>query len=299
MLPLCRIFRSGQAVWGTRSSMNEARIAFWSATGAAGIVRAGGRDLEAFAVGPPPGEAPSLLLLHEGLGCVALWRDFPALLAEATGCGVLAYSRAGYGASDPCNLPRPLDYMTREATEILPEVLDAAGIREAVIVGHSDGASIAALHGGLVRDPRVRGLVLMAPHFFTEEMGLRSIAEARTAYAESDLRERLGKYHRNVDAAFRGWNDAWLDPGFRSWDIRSCLDRIEVPVLCLQGEGDQYGTEAQVRVVAERVRAKVAVHMIAECRHAPHLEATKVTVREIAEFVGRLRANQRDGGRNA
>ncbi|WP_193179647.1 alpha/beta fold hydrolase [Nisaea sediminum] len=270
--------------------MGDVRTARWREAGGSTRLSAGGVELESYTVGPPPDRAPTLVLLHEGLGCVALWRDFPRSLAEATGCGVLAFSRAGYGASDPCSLPRPLDYMTREAVSVLPEVLDGIGFREGLLIGHSDGASIAAIHCGEVRDPRVRGLVLMAPHFFTEEIGLAAIAKARTAYAEGDLGDRLAKYHVNVDAAFQGWNDAWLDPGFKAWDIRNCLDPICVPVLCLQGEGDQYGTEAQVRVVAERVPARVDIRMIADCRHAPHLEAPDITLDEITEFIARLRA---------
>jgi len=270
--------------------MSDVRPARWRETGGAERLGAGGAELEGFTVGPPPDRAPTLVLLHEGLGCVALWRDFPRALAEATGCGVFAYSRAGYGASDACDLPRPLDYMTREGVSVLPEVLDAVGFRQGALIGHSDGASIAAIHCGAIRDPRVRGLVLMAPHFFTEEMGLAAIAEARIAYDEGDLRDRLARYHSNVDAAFRGWNDAWLDPGFKAWDIRNYLDPIGVPVLCLQGEADQYGTEAQVRVVAERVPERVDIRMIADCRHAPHLEAPDVTLNEITEFVSGLRA---------
>lgn len=257
----------------------------WDEAGAAGSVQAGGAMLEAYTVGPPPGQAPTLVLLHEGLGCVDLWRDFPEKLVAETGCGVFAYSRAGYGRSDACPLPRPLDYMTREAVSVLPEVLDAIGFTDGILIGHSDGASIAAIHAGAQRDPRVRGVVLMAPHFFTEAMGLDAIAEARTAYSDGNLRSRLGKYHAHVDAAFRGWNDAWLDPGFKAWDIRHFLDTVSVPVLCLQGEQDQYGTRAQVDVVAERVGCPVTIRMIPDCRHSPHLEAAETVTTEIAAFL--------------
>ena len=261
---------------------------FWDEAGAAGSVQAGGAMLEAYTVGPPPGQAPTLVLLHEGLGCVDLWRDFPEKLLAETGCGVFAYSRAGYGRSDACPLPRPLDYMTREAVSVLPEILDAIGFTDGILIGHSDGASIAAIHAGAQRDPRVRGVVLMAPHFFTEAMGLDAIAEARTAYSDGDLRSRLGKYHAHVDAAFRGWNDAWLDPGFRAWDIQDYLDEVTVPVLCLQGEGDRYGTRAQVDAVARRARGPVTVRMIPECRHSPHLEAPEKVQMEIAAFLDGL-----------
>ena len=164
----------------------------WS-DGASGAVTIGGARLETLTLGPSPDEAPTLVMLHEGLGCVALWRDFPQKLAQATGFGVFVYSRAGYGASDPVPLPRPLDYMTREARETLPPLFDAIGLERGVLVGHSDGASIAAIYAGSVADFRVRGLVLIAPHVFTEASGLKSIAAARVAYETGDLRRRLAQ----------------------------------------------------------------------------------------------------------
>ena len=248
-------------------------------------IRAGGAALEARCFGPPPDKAPTAVLLHEGLGCVALWRDFPGVLADRSGCGVFVYSRQGYGASDPCALPRPLDYMTDEAVRVLPQVLDGIGLKRGVLIGHSDGASIAALHAGLVRDPRIGGIALMAPHFFTEPMGLASIAEARTAYDRGDLRRRLAKYHSDVDAAFRGWNDAWLDPGFESWDIRAPLADITVPVLAIQGEADQYGTRAQIAAVETNVSAPVTVAMLPDCRHAPFLDQPQQTLDLVADFM--------------
>src|SRR5208337_1395745 len=157
-----------------------------------GAIVADGKRLEAAAFGPPPDAAPTLVLLHEGLGCVALWRDFPQRLAEAAGCGVFVYSRAGYGRSDSVALPRPLDYMTREARLSLPAVLGAIGFER-----------------GVLDDGRVKGLVLMAPHLFTEEPGLVSIAEAKRAYETGDLKPKIAKYHAHVDAAFLGWNSAW------------------------------------------------------------------------------------------
>ncbi|MEC8516915.1 MAG: alpha/beta fold hydrolase, partial [Pseudomonadota bacterium] len=211
--------------------------------GATGFLQVAGRQIEYGMWGPAPGTgnegspdaAPTIVLLHEGLGCVALWRDFPQQLARATGCGVFAFSRPGYGQSDPKPLPWPLDYMTREAAETLAPVLDALAAPAVVLIGHSDGATIAAIHAGSVEDRRLWGVVLMAPHFFTEPEGLASIAEARTAYDSGDLRVRLGKYHRDPDNCVRGWNDSWLHPDFRDWNVSDCLDYIRVPVLVLQG----------------------------------------------------------------
>ncbi len=244
-----------------------------------------GAVLEARAVGPAPASAPTIVLLHEGLGCVALWRDVPERLAAATGCGVFAYSRQGYGGSDPCDLPRPLDYMTDEAVRVLPQVLDGIGFRRGVLVGHSDGASIAALHAGLVGDRRVAGIVLMAPHFFTEPQGLASIAEAKAAYDQGDLRDRLARYHSHVDNTFRGWNYSWLNPDFEAWNIEAPLADVGVPVLAIQGKQDQYGTRAQITAVEDGVPGAVQVAMLDDCRHAPFIDQPQRTLDLIAEFV--------------
>lgn len=250
-------------------------------------IAAGGASLEARCWGPSPDEAATIVLLHEGLGSVGLWRDFPERLAAATGHGVLAYSRAGYGASDPCPLPRPLDYMEREATGPLPQVLDAAGLRRVILLGHSDGASIAALHAGSVEDFRVRGLVLMAPHLFVEEVSVRAIAAAREAYARGELRDRLARHHASPDTAFRGWCDAWLDPGFRAWNITDALEYIRVPVLAIQGAEDEYGTPAQLAAL-EAVPAPVETHLLPGCRHSPHLDRPEEVLRLITDFIARL-----------
>lgn len=252
------------------------------------MLEAGGKRLEYACFGPAPDEAMTIVMLHEGLGCLALWRDVPAKVAEVTGCGVLVYSRAGYGQSDPAELPRPLDYMTREAVEVLPQVLDQAGVKRAVLMGHSDGATIAAIHAGSVEDFRIRGLILMAPHFFTEPMGLASIAEAKTAFETTDLKDKLGKYHRDPENAFRGWNDAWLDPGFEAWNVAEVIDYIRIPTLAIQGVDDQYGTRAQIDEIAERSYAPVDVLMLEECRHAPHQDQPEKVLAAVQEFVARL-----------
>ena len=182
-------------------------------------------------IGPAPADAPTIVMLHEGLGSAALWGDFPDRLAAATAAGVLVYSRAGYGASTPVTLPRPLDYMHIEALEILPELLDAIGFRRGLLLGHSDGASIAAIYAGGAGDHRVRGVAMIAPHFVVEDVGIRSIAETKKAYETAGLRSKLARWHRDVDNAFYGWNDAWLDPKFRDWDI-SRISRLHPRAGC-------------------------------------------------------------------
>ena len=233
---------------------------------------------------------PTLVLLHEGLGCVALWRDFPARLAAATACPVFLWSRAGYGASAPRALPWPLDYMQREGLE-LPRLLDAAGIGDCILVGHSDGASIALVAAGAANDSRIRGLVAMAPHVFTEAEGLASIRAARVAFDTGDLRARLARYHGdNVDCAFRGWSESWLDPTFEDWNLESFLSGINVPVLQIQGRDDQYGTARQLEAIARGVRGSVETHLLDACRHAPALEQPERTLDLIKAFVLRLTA---------
>ncbi len=248
----------------------------------------GGRRIEAAWHGPAPEEAASLVLLHEGLGCLAMWRDFPPALAERTGYGVLVYSRPGYGKSDPVALPRPLSCMHDEARGVRA-VLDQAGIRKAILVGHSDGASIAAIYAGGGQDFRVRGLVLVAPHFFVEDVALGAIAAAKTAYESGDLKARLAKFHGdNVDVAFWGWNRAWLDPGFRSWRVDDHVAHIRVPMLIIQGEDDPYGTPAQIALAENEAYCPVEAVMLPGCGHSPHLDRPEETLEIIAGFVRHL-----------
>ena len=250
-----------------------------------GFLRIGESDLEYRLVGPTPDQAPTIVMLHEGLGSAALWGDFVQQLQAATGAGVLAYSRAGYGASSPTKLPRPVDYMHREALDVLPRLLDAIGFRRGILLGHSDGASIAAIYAGGVQDHRLRALALMAPHFIVEDVSLRSIAEIRTTYETTDLREKLARYHSDVDSAFYGWNDAWLDPKFRNWDISEYLAYIRVPVAIIQGADDQYGTIRQVEIAQEECYCPVDVTIVRGAQHSPHREAPAATLNAISEFA--------------
>jgi pimeloyl-ACP methyl ester carboxylesterase len=254
-------------------------------------LKVNGLNIEAAWHGPRPERAPTLVLLHEGLGCVSMWRDFPEKLARRTGYGVLVYSRPGYGKSDPVPLPRPLDYMHREALQLLPQVLDQAGVRKTILVGHSDGASIATIYAGSTQDFRVRGLVLLAPHFFVEDISIKSIAEAKDAYEKGDLRARLARHHGdNVDVAFRGWNDAWLDPGFRHWRIDDAVAHVRVPILILQGKEDRYGTLAQVRLAETDAYCPVEAEILDRCGHSPQIDQPERTLEATAEFVHRILA---------
>jgi pimeloyl-ACP methyl ester carboxylesterase len=253
-----------------------------------GVLDLGDMRLEYRMIGPRPDAAPTIVLLHEGLGCVGLWGDFPRRLADATGAGVFVYSRAGYGGSSPVKLPRPLTFMHEEACKVLPRLLDRIGFRRGILFGHSDGASIAAIYAGSVQDHRVRGLILVAPHFFTEDMGIAEIARAREAYATTDLRQRLARWHADVDNAFQGWNAAWLDPDFRNWDITEPLAYIRVPILVVQGEDDQYGTVKQVDAAKAECYCPVEVVLLPGVRHAPHREAPAALLRAAADFADRL-----------
>ncbi len=244
--------------------------------------------LEYRMIGPRPDAAPTIVMLHEGLGSAALWGTFPDKLAAATGAGVFVYSRAGYGKSSGGTLPRTVRFMHEEATDVLPRVLDAIGLQRGILLGHSDGASIAAIYGGSVQDHRVRGLVLIAPHFFTEEMGLAEIRRARDAFAAGRLRERLGRWHADVDCAFRSWSEPWLDPEFAKWDITEALGYIRVPILIVQGEHDQYGTLRQLEAAERECYCPVETAVLPGIRHDPPREAPERTLAVASGFIHRL-----------
>ena len=254
--------------------------------GGSGFLTADNKQLEYRIFGNFSGAKPFIVLMHEGLGCLSLWRDFPQRVVEATGLPVLAYSRAGYGHSQAADLPRPLDYMTREATVVLPDILKVLGGREFILLGHSDGATISAEYAGRIDDDRLKGVVLMAPHFFTEPIGLSAIADARRQFADGDMKARMAKYHRDAEATFAGWNDAWLHPEFRNWNVSHVLDGIRVPVLAIQGVEDQYGTLAQIETVKRRCPASVSVAILEDCRHSPHFDQPTATLEAITEFAG-------------
>lgn len=231
-------------------------------------------------------DVATIVMLHEGLGSVAMWKDFPHRVAHAAGRDVLVYSRAGYGRSSPAALPYGVRYMHDEALAVLPRLLDACGVERPILFGHSDGASIALIHAGAQPRP-VTGLVLMAPHVFVEDVSIASIAAAKIAWRATDLRERLARYHDDVDAAFTGWNDIWLDPAFRAWDIAAEVRDVHRPILAIQGEDDEYGTMEQVERIA-RLASDVDVVKLADCRHAPHRDQPDAVLEALVRFVDRL-----------
>jgi pimeloyl-ACP methyl ester carboxylesterase len=251
--------------------------------------------LEYRMIGPHPDTAPTIVMLHEGLGSVGLWGEFPDKIAAATGAGVFLYSRAGYGKSTGAELPRSTTFMNEEACEVLPRILDVIGFRRGLLLGHSDGASIAAIYAGSVQDHRVRGLVLIAPHFFTEEMGLAEIRRARKSFKSGALRERLKSWHADVDTAFASWNGPWLHPDFEKWDITEVLGYIRVPVLIIQGENDQYGTLKQVETAQQECFCPVEAVLLPGTRHIPYREAPDATIKAAAEFINRLLRDHHEG----
>jgi pimeloyl-ACP methyl ester carboxylesterase len=238
--------------------------------------------------GPPGDDRPPLVFLHEGLGSVELWRTFPDQVRAAAGePTTLVYSRAGYGRSSPVEHPWPVGYMHREALEVLPEVLARLGLERPVLIGHSDGASIALLHAGSGHP--VAGLVLLAPHVFVEDVSVAGIAAAGAAYPSTGLRERLARYHDDVDGVFWGWNDVWRSSAFRDWNIEPFLFGIEVPVLAIQGDADEYGTLAQLDAIEAGVRGPFERLVVAGGGHVLHTGDARQLVDAVSRFVRSLR----------
>ena len=246
-------------------------------------VTVGGRRIEAAELAGDPARRP-LVLLHEGLGSVALWRDFPQRLQAATGRRVLAFSRFGHGRSEPPPAPRTPAFFHEEALDVLPELLAQLDAAEPLLVGHSDGGSIALIHAG--RHP-VAGLALLAPHVVVEEVTVEAIRQTRAAYIDDGLRDRMARHHDDPDAAFWGWCDVWLDPAFRGWSLESDAERVDAPTLLIQGADDPYGTLDQLERIEARVRGPVE-RLVMPGGHSPHLEQPDAVVAAIAAFAGRL-----------
>lgn len=235
-------------------------------------------------------DAPVLILLHEGLGCVEMWKQFPQTLAQLTGYRVFVYSRQGYGRSVGCELPRPVSYMHDEA-ELLSHLLQRLPGNDFILVGHSDGGSIASIFAGSHSSVILHGLILLAPHFFVETMAVQSIEKVKILFQTTDLRSRLQKYHpQQVDAAFNGWNDVWLSESFRDWNICEYLPEIKIPTLVIQGDRDDYGSEAQMHTAERLIDGPVSTRLFKDCGHSAHQDYEQETAQEIAVFINKLNA---------
>jgi len=285
-LETAQALATADAVWINWREPIEKRSPSLSAQADHSFVTVQGRKLEVQKISGANRDAPALVFLHEGLGSVAMWRDFPRKAAAATGCAAVVYSRYGYGQSEVLRGPRAVDYMHVEALEVLPELLERLGIGEPVLVGHSDGGSIALIHAAM--NDSVRGLVVMAPHVFVEDISVKSIAEAKTAFEGTDLAQKLGRYHADAAKTFWGWNDIWLDPDFRSWNIEEVLPRIHCPVLAIQGFDDEYGTMAQLDAIAGQTGGPIELLRLADCRHSPHRDQPAVVLEAMVSFIDRL-----------
>jgi len=250
-------------------------------------VRIDGYRLEHRWIGPPAGRRPTLVFLHEGLGSVSLWRDFPDRVCDCTGCSGLVYSRAGHGASDARLDARSPCFMHHDALVVLPQVLQAFEIEDAIFVGHSDGASIAIIAAGMGA-VAPRGLILEAPHVFVEQLTIESITRTVERYRTTDLRDRLARHHgANVDALFEDWTRVWLSPEFASWNIEACLAGLNRPTLVIQGEDDEYGTAEQVNAIARALGENCEVLMLPDCRHTPHADQRAAVEEAMVRFIAR------------
>jgi pimeloyl-ACP methyl ester carboxylesterase len=252
-------------------------------------IRAGGRRLRAVALGLAPRDAPTLVFLHEGLGCIALWRDFPMSLARRTDCNAMVYERHGYGGSEALDGPHPTDYLVREATETLPQILNAFGLEQAILVGHSDGGSIALLFAAAFPE-RTLGVITEAAHIFVEDASIAGVQAATAAYDSGDLRAKLARYHGdNTERMFRAWSEVWLTAAFREWHMVDRLPAIQAPVLAIQGADDAYGTPAQLEHIAAGVSGPVETLLIPDCSHTPHAEARDAVLAAMRRFIETLR----------
>ncbi len=247
-----------------------------------------GHKIEVQRIGAGATGEPTLVFLHEGLGSIGQWRDFPAQVCAGAGLAGIVYARYGYGQSDALAVPFEVDFMHREALDSLPLLLDRLGIARPILVGHSDGASIALIYAGAGHS--LEGLVALAPHVFVEDISIRGIVAAKQAFETTDLRQRLARYHRDPEKTFRGWNDVWLDPAFRSWNIESYLPGIGCPLLAIQGYRDEYGSMAQLDAIARQSGGPVELMKLEHCGHSPHKDQADAVTQAVVEFVRRCAA---------
>lgn len=249
-----------------------------------------GRKLEVQRISTANSGATELVFLHEGLGSISLWKDFPARVAASTQCPVMVYSRYGSGNSELLSEPRPVSYMHDEARQVLPDLLAQLQIENPILIGHSDGGSIALIYAAV--DNRVRGLVLLAPHVFVEDLSVASIAEAKVKFETTNLPEKLARHHRDPARTFWGWNDIWLHPDFRGWNIEEYLPRIRCPILAIQGLDDEYGTMAQVQAIARRAGGPVEILALADCGHSAHRDQPDAVLGAITKFIAKVSGKQ-------
>jgi len=255
-----------------------------SASSPSAFVSVRGRSLEYRRIAAAAG-SPTLVFLHEGLGSISQWRDFPARIVAGTGLPAIVYARYGHGQSDVLQQPHGVDFMHRDALESLPEFLRQLGIERPILIGHSDGASIALIYAGAGHP--LQGLVAMAPHVFVEDISIQGIAAAKRAFETTDLPQKLARHHRDPLKTFYGWNDVWLAPAFRGWNIEGFLPAIKCPLLAIQGQDDEYGSMAQVDAIARQVSGPVEVLKLEHCAHSPHQDQPKIVAKAIVEFVKR------------
>jgi pimeloyl-ACP methyl ester carboxylesterase len=250
-----------------------------------------GKRLEVVEYSSPNRAAPTIVLLHEGLGSISTWRNFPQRLAQFTGSRVVAYSRYGHGRSDPLRESRTIDFMHREAEVVLAEFLERMGVDRPILLGHSDGGSIALLYAAAAHPGAVKALILEAPHVFVEKLNVRSIAKLRESYDKAldktSLRAKLSRHHNHSDEMFHAWTEIWLDPTHRKWNIEDRLDVIRCPLLLIQGKNDEYGTQAQIEAIHRRI-SQATTRILPDCGHSPHRDQPEATLKAICEFVSQL-----------
>ena len=255
------------------------------------FLKVAGHDLEVRQVAGQDAGRPVIVFLHEGLGSISMWRDFPEKVVARTGCSAMVYSRYGYGNSEVLRGERPVNYMHREALAVLPELLKKLEVNNPILLGHSDGGSIALIYAGsstATADEQVKALILLAPHVFVEDVSIRSIVAAKMAFESSDLGAKLGRYHKDPEATFWGWNRIWLHPEFRNWNIEEFLPRITCPVLAIQGFEDEYGTLAQLDAIEGQVAGGIKRVHLENCRHSPHRDQADRTVEAIGAFLDQI-----------
>jgi pimeloyl-ACP methyl ester carboxylesterase len=233
---------------------------------------------------------PPLIFLHEGLGSVSMWRDFPLRVASATGCRAVVYSRPGHGRSSPLAAPHSVRFMHDEALQVLPALRQALGLTKPLLIGHSTGASMSLIHAG-AGQWEVSGVVAMAPLCFVEEFNLDSIRNAKDLFRETDMKQKLSRHHDDAEATFWSWNNIWLDPAFRHWSIEDYLPGIRCPVLAILGEDDEYCTQRQIDAILKHAVNSPAVEVLklADCRHSPHRDQPEAVMASLAQFIDQFR----------